>query len=221
MVWVGPGQQSVDISAELRLDEDSVDSVRMTPVVPSGWTLTGDPVEKSGLRLGQTIAGSWKLTGAGAAQVPVEVTFETVGMPKKVSKVVPIQVRPADRVFMREAESSLNQIGSSGITNCSACSGSQKVRNLGGSDDAHVVFPDVTVDQAGQYTLYVDYTVNGTRSYFVSVNGGTPVEASVTGIGNSTVQTVTVPVTLQAGANTIRIFNTEDSAPDLDRISIG
>jgi hypothetical protein len=28
-------------------------------------------------------------------------------------------------------------------------------------------------------------------------------------------------VLLQAGANTIRIFNTEDSAPDLDRISIG
>ncbi|MFG1815400.1 CBM35 domain-containing protein [Kribbella sp. NPDC049174] len=226
VVWVGPGQQSVDVSAELRLDEDSVDNVRMTPVAPSGWTVTGSPVTKSGLRTGQTIAGSWQLTGpsggqTGPVQVPVEVTFETVGMPKKVSKVIPIQVRPADRLFMREAESSLNQIGSAGITNCSACSGSQKVRNLGGSDDAHVIFPDVTVDQAGQYTLYLDYTVNGTRSYFVSVNGGTPVEASVTGIGNATVQTVTVPVQLNAGANTIRIFNTEDSAPDLDRISLG
>lgn len=222
VVWVSPGEQSVDISAELRLDEDSVDSVRMAPVAPPGWTLTGSPVTKPGLRLGQTIGGSWTLTGAAAAvEVPVEVTFETVGMPKKVTKVVPIKVRPADRVFMREAESSLNRIGSAGITNCSACSGSQKVRNLGGSDDAHVVFPDVTVDQAGQYTLYLDYTVNGTKSYFVSVNDGASVEASVTGIGNSTVQTVTVPVTLQAGANTIRIFNPNDSAPDLDRISLG
>ncbi|MFI7061332.1 CBM35 domain-containing protein [Kribbella sp. NPDC050124] len=222
VVWVGPGRQSVEISAELRLDEDSVDNVRMAPVAPPGWTLTGSPVTTDGLRLGQTISGSWTLTGeASAAQVPVEVTFETVGMPKKVSKVVPIQVRPADRVFMREAESSLNRIGSAGITNCSACSGSQKVRNLGGSDDAHVVIPDLTVDRAGQYTLYLDYTVNGTKSYFVSVNDGAPVEASVTGIGNSTVQTVTVPITLTAGANTIRIFNPDDSAPDLDRISIG
>jgi hypothetical protein len=221
VVWVRPGQQSIDIAAELRLDEDSVDNVRMTPVAPPGWTLTGSPIEMSGLRLGQTIAGAWTLTGSGPAQVPVEVTFETVGMPKKVSKVIPIQVRPADRVFMREAESSLNQIGCAGITNCSACSGTQKVRNLGGSADAHVVFPNVTVDQAGQYTLFIDYTVNGTRSYFVSVNDGTPTEASVTGIGNATVQTVTAPVTLQAGANTIRIFNPADSAPDLDRISLG
>ncbi|TDO30180.1 carbohydrate-binding protein with CBM35 doain [Kribbella sp. VKM Ac-2527] len=226
VVWVGPGQQSVNVSAELRLDEDSVDNVRMTPVVPSGWTLTGAPVTADGLRLGQTIAGSWTITGpaagqTGPVQVPVEVTFDTVGLPHKVSKVIPIQVRPADRVFMREAESSLNKIGSAGITNCSPCSGGQKVRNLGGSADAHVVIEDATVPQAGQYQLYLDYTVNGNRSYFVSVNGGAPVEAAVSGIGNNTVQTVAVPVTLQAGPNTIRIFNTDDSAPDLDRISLG
>ena len=95
------------------------------------------------------------------------------------------------------------QIGSAGVTNCSACSGRQKVRNLGGSDDAHVVFRDIAVDQAGRYTLYIDYTVNGTLSYFVSVNGAAPVEPSVTGIGNATVQTVTMPVNLKAGANTI------------------
>ena len=226
VVWVGPGQQSVEVSADLRLDEDSVDNVRMAPAVPSGWTVSGDPVTSAGLRLGQTISGSWTITSpasgqTGPVQVPVEVSFETVGLPHKVSKAVPIQVRPADRLFMREAESSLNQIGSAGVTSCSGCSGSQKVRNLGGSDDAHVVVPDVTVAQAGQYQLYLDYTVNGTKSYFVSVNGGAPTEASVTGIGNSTVQTVAVPVELKEGTNTLRIFNDEDSAPDLDRISIG
>ncbi|TCC63181.1 alpha-L-fucosidase [Kribbella pittospori] len=226
VVWVGPGQQSVEVSADLRLDEDSVDNVRMAPAVPSGWTVSGDPVTSAGLRLGQTISGSWTITSpasgqTGPVQVPVDVSFETVGLPHKVSKTVPIQVRPADRVFMREAESSLNQIGSAGVTSCSGCSGSQKVRNLGGSDDAHVVVPDVTVAQAGQYQLYLDYTVNGTKSYFVSVNGGAPTEASVTGIGNSTVQTVAVPIELKEGTNTVRIFNDEDSAPDLDRISIG
>ncbi|MEV6283790.1 alpha-L-fucosidase [Kribbella sp. NPDC051770] len=221
IVWVGPGLQSVTVSADVRLDEDSVDNVRLTPVAPTGWTISGPAVTASRMRLGQTISGTWTLTGSAAAQIPIEFTFETVGLPHKVTKTVPVQIRPADRVFVREAESSLNQIGSAGITSCSGCSGSQKVRNLGGSDDAHVVFPDVTAPAAGPYTLYLDYTVNGTRSYFVSVNNGAPVEASVSGIGNSTVQTVSVPIQLQAGANTIRVFNNEDSAPDLDRISIG
>ena len=226
VVWVGPGQQSVAVGAELRLDADSVDNVRMAPVVPAGWTVSGAPVTAAGLRLGQTIKGSWTVTSpaggqTGAVQVPVEVTFETVGLPHTVKKVVPIQVRPADRVFMREAESSLNQLGSSGITSCSPCSGGQKVRNIGGSDDAYVNFTHVTVDQAGQRQLYLDYTVNGDRSFFVSVNGGAPIELAVSGVGNNTPATVSAPVTLQAGVNSIKVFNDEDSAPDLDRLSLG
>jgi hypothetical protein len=226
VVWVGPGQQSVDLGAELRLDADSVDNVRMAPVVPAGWTVSGAPVTAAGLRLGQTIKGSWTVTSpaggqTGAVQVPVEVSFETVGLPHTVKKVVPIQVRPADRVFMREAESSLNQLGSSGVTSCSPCSGGQKVRNLGGSGDAYVNFTDVIVEQAGQRQLYLDYTVNGDRSFFVSVNGGAPIELAVSGVGNNTPATVSAPVTLQAGVNTIKVFNDEDSAPDLDRLSLG
>ena len=226
VVWVGPGQQSIDLSAELRLDEGSVDDVTMQPVVPAGWTLTGSATKATGLRLGQTIKGSWTVTSpAGGqtapAQVPVEVTFQTVGQPHTVRKVVPIQVRPADRVFMREAESSSNQLGSAGITNCTPCSGGQKVRNVGGDADAAVTFGNVTVPQAGQYTLYLDYTVNGDRSFFITVNGAPPLEAKVSGIGNNTPATVSLPITLQAGANTIKVHNDADSAPDLDRISIG
>ncbi|MEU4191985.1 discoidin domain-containing protein [Kribbella sp. NPDC026611] len=220
IVWVGPGQQSVTVTATLRLDEDAVDNVRMAPTAPAGWTVTGEPITAKRLRLGQTITGTWTLTGSSAAQVPVDVTFDTVGLPHKITKTVPIQVRPADRVFMREAESSLNQIGSAGITSCGPCSGGQKVRNLGGSPDAHVVVPDVTTPTAGPHTLYLDYTVNGTKSYFVSVNNGPATEVSVTDIGNNTVRTTQVPITLEAGANTIRIFNDDDAAPDLDRISI-
>ncbi|WUJ70497.1 alpha-L-fucosidase [Kribbella soli] len=221
IVWVGPGQQSVTVSANLRLDEDAVDNVTLAPTAPAGWTVTGAPVTASRLRLGQVISGTWTLTGSTAAQVPIDVTFDTVGLPHKISKTVPIQIRPADRIFMREAESSLNQIGSAGITSCGPCSGAQKVRNLGGSDDAHVVFPDVTAPTEGDYTLYLDYTVNGTKSYFVSVNNGSPTEVSVTDVGNTTVRTTQLPIHLAAGANTIRIYNTTDSAPDLDRISIG
>jgi hypothetical protein len=77
------------------------------------------------------------------------------------------------------------------------------------------------VPAAGEYTLFIDATVNGTRSYFVSVNGGAPVEAVFTGAGNNTPQTTAVKVTLQAGANTVKLYNDTASSPDLDRISLG
>jgi len=77
------------------------------------------------------------------------------------------------------------------------------------------------VDKAGEYTLFIDYTVDGNRSFFVSVNGDPPVEAAVSGIGNNTPWTTSVRVTLQAGANTIKIYNDPAAAPDLDRLSLG
>jgi hypothetical protein len=63
--------------------------------------------------------------------------------------------------------------------------------------------------------------VNGNRSFFVTVNDGTAIEVPVSGVGNDTPATVSVPVTLRAGANTIKIHNDENSAPDLDRLSLG
>ncbi|EOD69663.1 alpha-L-fucosidase/alpha-galactosidase [Amycolatopsis vancoresmycina DSM 44592] len=46
-------------------------------------------------------------------------------------------------------------------TFCPPEHGEQKVRNIGGSAGAAGTFPDVTVPAAGQYTLYLDFTVNG------------------------------------------------------------
>jgi hypothetical protein len=224
--WVGPGPQSLQVSATLRLDaDDTVDQVTLAPVVPAGWTVTGPAATAPALRLGQTLEGAWTVTSpagqdVGAVQIPVVTAFQILGRAKQTTRTLQVRTRPADRVFMREAEDSRNAIGSAGITNCGNCSGGQKVRNIGGSPDADVVFDDVTVPAAGAHTLHIDYTVNGDRSFFVSVNGGAPIEVAVSGIGNSTAETTSVPVTLRAGANTIRIHNDAESAPDLDRLSL-
>jgi hypothetical protein len=55
----------------------------------------------------------------------------------------------------------------------------------------------------------------------VSVNGGAPVEVPVTDVGNTTPKTSTLRVRFQSGANTIKIFNDQNAAPDLDRVSAG
>ncbi|HCT76335.1 MAG TPA: alpha-L-fucosidase [Micromonosporaceae bacterium] len=224
--WVGPGQQTIRVTAKLRLDvDDAIDQVRLTPVLAEGWSLAGAIPIAASMRLGQTLEGSWTLTSppgqdVSSASVPITASFQVLGRPHQVTRQLQVRLRPPDRVFMREAEDSANQLGSSGVTGCGRCSGGQKVRNIGGSADAHVVFGNVLVDTAGPYTLYIDFTVNGERSFFVSVNDGAPSEVRVSGVGNSTPYTTSVPVNLRAGANTIRIFNNTEAAPDLDRLSL-
>jgi hypothetical protein len=225
--WVGPGQHSITVSASLRLDvDDPIDQVRLAPVVPAGWSVQGDAAAAASLRLGQVLAGTWTVTSppgqdVGSVRIPITASYQILGRPKQANRDLQVRLRPADRVFMREAEDSRNQLGSTGLTGCSPCSGGEKVRNIGGSPDAFVLFDDVTVDAAGEYTLFIDYTVNGDRSFFVTVNGGAPIEAAVSGIGNTTPQTTSVRVTLKAGANTIKIHNDQVAAPDLDRLSLG
>ncbi|WP_433518913.1 CBM35 domain-containing protein [Nonomuraea sp. CA-143628] len=225
--WVGPGQQSMKVSTKLRLDvDDALDQVNLAPVVPAGWTLTGAAATAATLRLGQTLEGTWTLTSppgqdVTAADIPITASFQVLGRANQVTKQLRVRPRPADRVFVREAEDSRNRLGSAGITSCSLCSGGQKVRNLGGAADAYVLFENVTVDTARQYTLFIDFTVNGDRSYFVTVNDAAPIEVKVSGAGNSTPYTTSVPVTLRAGANTIKIHNDKEAAPDLDRLSLG
>jgi hypothetical protein len=225
--WVGPGQHSITVTATLRLDvDDAIDQVKLAPIAPAGWTVAGDPAAAPTMRLGNTLQASWTLTSpagqdVGSVTIPVTGAFQLLGRAKQVTSNVPVRLRPADRVWMREAEDSHNLLGATGLTGCGPCSGGEKVRNIGGTPDAAVVFPDVVVDKAGEYTLYIDYTVNGDRSYFISANGGPAVEAKVSGIGNATPQTTSVKVTLQAGTNTIKVSNDLVGAPDLDRLSLG
>ena len=51
--------------------------------------------------------------------------------------------------------------------------------------------------------------------------GGPAAQVTVSGVGNTTPQTTTLPVTLRAGANTIRLANDAETAPDLDRLALG
>ncbi|WP_410665042.1 alpha-L-fucosidase [Amycolatopsis sp. lyj-84] len=223
--WLSPGRQSLRVTAKLRLDaDDTIDRVAMAPVVPAGWTVQGDPAAATSMRVGNELEASWTLVspeGIAAADIPVTASFDLLGRAKSVSKPVRVSPLPADRVFMREAEDSANDVGSAGVTNCGVCSGGQKVRNIGGDPDSSVVFENVTVPETRRYTLYIDFTVNGPRSYFVTVNGGAPVEVKVDGAGNNTQLTTSLPVELRAGANTIELANDHASAPDLDRLSLG
>ena len=123
-----------------------------------------------------------------------------------------------------EAESPANTL--TGRAYCGAslgASGGSTVHSIGGAGTLQ--FNGVVSPNTGPCTLTVAY-LNGdaaARTALLSVNGGAPVVVSFPPKGtwgSGSVATVQVPVTLQAGANTLKFSNPPSWAPDIDRISL-
>jgi hypothetical protein len=74
---------------------------------------------------------------------------------------------------------------------------------------------------AGDYLLTLVGSVTGTKSMYVSVNGGAPQLATITSYSDSSpLLGRSLQVRLRPHANTIRFFNDTAYAPDLDRITV-
>jgi hypothetical protein len=121
-----------------------------------------------------------------------------------------------------EAEAAGNTLaGGAVVQACSTCSGGAKVGFVG--EGGTLTFNSVTVPSAGTYNVtiaYCDGSAAG-RQATVSVNGGAAQPLSFTPTGSfAAVGTMTVPLSLQAGANTIEFANPSAYAPDFDRIIV-
>jgi hypothetical protein len=131
-----------------------------------------------------------------------------------------IRVVPSGSTGGSTAEAEAGSIaGAAKIASCSACSGGQKVGFIG-NGSANFVTLNVTPSASGSRTLTISYTLNGSRSFFISVNGGAAVEVPLTGTSFATVFTKSITVTLNSGSNSIKFFNNTAYAPDLDKISV-
>ena len=120
-----------------------------------------------------------------------------------------------------EAEASGNTLaGAARVASCSACSGGQKVGFIGNGSANFVSINDVNAPVDGDYQMQIDYLVNGTRSFSISINGGPALQLSLSGASFSIPASATITVPLRAGSNTIRFGNDAAFAPDLDRIVI-
>ncbi len=122
-----------------------------------------------------------------------------------------------------EAEAAANTIaGGAGATACPTCSGGAKVGFVGAGGT--LTFTGVTVPSAGTYQVtiaYLDGSATG-RQADVTVNGGPAQLVQFAPTGSfSTVGTLTVPLALTAGSNSIEFSNPSAYAPDFDRIIVG
>ncbi|MFF5019850.1 alpha-galactosidase D [Streptomyces sp. NPDC001165] len=119
-----------------------------------------------------------------------------------------------------EAESAGNILsGNASVADCSACSGGKKVGNLylGGK----LRFDNVVVDKPGTYLIKVAYVSGDARPVNMSADSGGATRHKFPSTGDwGSVETVSVPVTLKAGANTLTFDSGSDYAPDIDRIDV-
>jgi alpha-galactosidase len=113
--------------------------------------------------------------------------------------------------------------GTSSVGGCSYCSGGAIVGSFGAGAGNSVTFNNVTVPQSGMYQLEVDYATSGPRTFFATVNNGTPIELDLNGSTFSDPQPIVIPVQLNAGVNTISFGNPNAGgfAPGLDSITVG
>jgi hypothetical protein len=121
-----------------------------------------------------------------------------------------------------EAEATANTLaGGAVVQGCPTCSGGNKVGFVGAGGTLTIT--GVTVASAGTYNVtiaYCDGSATG-RPAIISVNGGTPQDLSFAPTGSfSAVGTVTVPLQLSAGTNTIEFADPSAYTPDFDRIIV-
>jgi hypothetical protein len=121
-----------------------------------------------------------------------------------------------------EAEAAANTLaGGAAVQSCPTCSGGNKVGFVG--EGGTLTFTGVTAASAGTYNVtiaYCDGSATG-RPAAVSVNGGTPQNLSFTPTGSfSAVGTMTVPLQLASGTNTIEFADPSAFTPDFDRIIV-
>jgi hypothetical protein len=120
-----------------------------------------------------------------------------------------------------EAEAAGNIMhGITGPYSCNWCSGGSRVRNIGKSAHNYLVLNNIVVPRSGEYQMLIYYVLKGDRSFFIRVNNGPAVEAPLSGKSWRHVGTASVAVTLRSGSNSIRFYNEQQYAPDLDRVVI-
>ncbi|MFJ2652004.1 alpha-galactosidase D [Streptomyces sp. NPDC087420] len=177
------------------------------------------------------VTADWQSLGfTGQGKVRDVWNKEDLGTFKdKVTQALPAHgsrlftVTPRGTAFEKtayEAESPANTLsGNASIGDCGACSGTHKVGNL--YQGGKVQFNDVVATKAGHYMIDVSYISGDSRPAKISSNGNGATALKFPSTADwGTVETVTVPVTLKAGKNTVTIDSGDDYAPDIDRIAV-
>ena len=227
-------------SGGVQLEWDSNGGDNITSVTPPNGTIPeSTPVWLELVRNGSSYTGYYSYDGSdwlkvGSATVPGQsatqdaglfVTSHAAGSPAQAvfsGLTTTGSATAPSTATSYEAEAAANTLaGGAVVQSCATCSGGNKVGFVG--EGGTLTFTGVTVASAGTYNVtiaYCDGSATG-RPATISVNGGTPQDLSFTPTGSfSNVGTMTVPLQLSAGTNTIEFADPSTFTPDFDRIIV-
>lgn len=110
-----------------------------------------------------------------------------------------------------------NEVVRTGIySDESACSGGKKAGWLGYSDKNDLVFDNVYSREGGEYEMTIGFLTAENRDVVLEVNGEHVTTFTANSGSYNSVGTRTIPVTLRAGVNTVRMSNPDYFMPDID-----
>jgi alpha-galactosidase len=169
--------------------------------------------------IGKTGASSYTLTNLWTGAT--STTTSTISASVPAHGTVMFRVHGGGSAVHIEAEDSGNTLaGKAAVASCSACSGGKKVGFIGNGAANYVTVNGLTESAAGSHTVTIAYLLSGSRSFYVSVNGGADTQLSLTGTSWSAVVTTMLTVQLKSGSNTLKFHNDSAYAPDLDAITV-
>ncbi|WP_328473041.1 fibronectin type III domain-containing protein [Streptomyces sp. NBC_00448] len=201
----------------------SWDAVNAGRSAATGYTVYADG------RKAATTSGAGATTAtvrglaAGSGHSFTVVAHDAHGRTSAPSKAVAVTTPSAAGPVAYEAEAPGNTLaGGASVADCAGCSGGKKVGNLGGTGNT-LTFNGVTAPADGTYLMRVDY-VDGSsgRTAVITVNGAS-FQLPLAGTNDNdwgAAQSVTVPVHLKAGTNTIGFGNPTDYSSDIDKITL-
>jgi chitodextrinase len=187
--------------------------------------VTGYTVYAGSKQVATTTGTSATVSGltAGTGYSFTVVAKDAKGRTSQPSKAVPVTTPAATGPVAYEAEAPGNTLsGSASVGDCSGCSGGKKVGNIGGSGNT-VAINNVTAPADGTYLLKLDYVDGSSGRTIVVTTGGTSFQVPLPGTNDNnwgTAQSITVPVQLKAGSNTVTFGNPDDYASDIDKITV-
>ena len=131
---------------------------------------------------------------------------------------------PANTFTVYEGEAATQAGTAVGAYNYSTrASGGAYIGGMGNGAGNTVTFNNVNVPSTGTYQLELDYVVDGQRTFYVSVNGGTPTILNLSGYSFYDPIPYTMSVQLNGGSPNTIVFSNPNSgayAPGLDLITV-
>ena len=145
------------------------------------------------------------------------ITFGGTGYAPDVDRIGIMRTNPEESVIYEAENGTLS--GGAYVSDAGGFSGEKKVSYLGKGGE--LLWDEIIVPQSGLYRIRIYYATDGNRSFMISANEDTAASVICFDSGSfDSTESKDVLLRLQAGSNTLRVYNDSNYAPDIDCVKV-